>query len=326
MKTPSFWYKNYLSVSALALWPLTLIWRLGGVLKAQFTKTVSPHIPVVIIGNLTAGGTGKTPLVASLAAEAKAKKRHPVILMRGHGGQIKKPHWVTPQDQAVLIGDEACLLRNFAPVVISPNRGEGAQFIEKIFPECDLILMDDGLQNPSIQSHFNIAVFNARLGIGNGMIIPSGPLREKFGKGLDKIDVAVITGDDTGFASILRKNGFDKLIFQSQRHLNPTQVKSIKGKRIMAFAGIGHPDGFFTMLKNAGLDVTSQRSFPDHHIFTKAELVALYKQAEADQAILVTTEKDFARLAKQDQDKIIPMRLETSLDGSLLDIVLKAQV
>ena len=326
MTPPSFWYQSSIGIKAVLLWPFSLIWRLGALVKRLTTKAYISPIPVVVVGNLTAGGTGKTPLVASLALEAKRKSRHPVILMRGHGGTKTAPYRVKPSDTARDIGDEAKWLQAFAPVVIARNRGQGARYILDIIPECDLILMDDGMQNPSIRGHFKLAVFNGDLGIGNGMVIPAGPMRQSLSSGLSDIDAAVITGDDNGVAAMLKSKGFTRPIFASQRHLNNADLRAVSSKPVFAFAGIGYPDGFFTMLRDAGLTVTGTRSFPDHHPYTAAELIAMTKQARAEAAILVTTEKDYARLTPNEQAQVTAIRLESKLDGSLLDMVIKARV
>ena len=326
MRAPGFWYRKGLSLPAIALAPLTLIWRLGAALKAVTTNPIKPSVPVVVIGNLTVGGTGKTPLVAALAEETLKRGRHPVILMRGHGGKITGPHLVSPDDSAQAIGDEASWLRPFAPVVIAHHRGQGAQFITETIPHCDLIIMDDGLQNPTITPSLRIGVFNAKLGLGNGMVIPAGPLRQPFNDGLQQLDAAVINGEDKGIEERLRAKRFDGVIFNSRRNLNPNDIRSLKGKPVLAFAGIGHPDGFFTMLREAGITLSGSRAFPDHHPYSNAEIKAMSKQAAADGALLVTTEKDHLRLRAEDQRHIISVGLETSLDGSLLDMVMKARV
>ena len=335
MTPPSFWYQSRISprviLWVILLWPFTLVWRFGAWLKAIMATPFHPPVPVVVVGNLTAGGTGKTPLVASLAVESRRKGRHPVILMRGHGGIHHAPYRVKAGDTAHDVGDEAKWLQEFAPVVIARNRGHGARYIIDTIPECDVIIMDDGLQNPSIEASLKLAVFNGNLGVGNGMIIPAGPLRQSLRSGLDAIDAAVITGDDIGQGGVsvqkmLAAKGFKGPVFASTRHLNNADIKAISGKPVFAFAGIGYPDGFFNMLRDRGITLTGTRSFADHHPYTPAELMAMTKQAHADGAMLVTTEKDYARLSPNDQAQVTAIRLESKLDGSLLDMVMKARV
>jgi len=162
--------------------------------------------------------------------------------------------------------------------------------------------------------------------LGNGMVVPAGPLRQPFYDGLRQLDAAVINGEDDGLAALLRAKRFDGVIFNSRRHLNPNDIRALKNKPVLAFAGIGHPEGFFTMLREAGITLSGSRAFPDHHPYSSAEMKAMSKQAAADGALLVTTEKDHQRLSADDQRHIISVGLETSLDGSLLDMVMKARV
>ena len=326
MTPPSFWYQSSISILAILLWPISLIWRLGGWIKSQTTSAYQPPVPLVVVGNLTVGGTGKTPLVASLAVEAINKGRHPVILMRGHGGSITAPYRVKASDQAVDIGDEAKWLQSFAPVVIARHRGHGARYIMDTIPNCDLMIMDDGLQNPSINGHLKLAVFNGNLGIGNGLVVPAGPMRQPLREGLQNIDAAVITGDDHGIGAVLKSKGYQGVVFTSRRQLNSADINAVLGRPVFAFAGIGYPEGFFKMLTNAGVMLSGSRAFADHHPYTPAELMAMTKQARADGAILVTTEKDYARLTPNEQAQVTAIRLESKLDGSLLDMVLKARV
>ena len=326
MTPPSFWYQSRLTFGAILLWPLTLIWRLGTAIKHLMAKPYKPPVPVVVVGNLTAGGTGKTPLVASLAVESAKKGRHPVILMRGHGGSKTAPYRIKPGDSAQDVGDEAKWLQRFAPVVIARNRGHGAGYIIDTIPECDVIIMDDGLQNPSIKTSLKIAVFNGNLGVGNGMVIPAGPLRQTLRSGLALIDAAVITGEDKGVQVMLKSKDFQAPVFASRRHLNSADIKAIQSTPVFAFAGIGYPDGFFNMLRDQGITLTGTRAFADHHPYTAAELMAMTKQAHADGAMLVTTEKDYARLSPNEQAQVTAIRLESRLDGSLLDMVMKACV
>ena len=325
MKTPSFWYRCDRGLAALALTPVTLVWRFVAALKSLTTWSYQPTIPVVVIGNLTAGGTGKTPLVATLAAEASKKGRKPVILMRGHGGNITAPHRVTADDSAHRVGDEAVWLQRFSPVVIALDRGAGARFITETIDQCDLIIMDDGLQNSSIQPSLRIAVFNGALGIGNGLVIPAGPLRQPLQEGLLMIDAAVITGVDE-VSDQLRAKGYRGAIFTSRRHLNQRDLEAIAGKPVFAFAGICHPDGFYSMLRDAGITLTGTRSFSDHHPYTAAELMAMAKKAQVDGAMLVTTGKDYFRLNAVERQPVTVIGLETSLDGGLLNMIMKVRV
>lgn len=325
MKTPRFWYpashpnRAVDSLLMLVLTPLSLIWRGLAWAKARFSRPYHPEVDVVVVGNLTAGGTGKTPLVAALVA-ATAKAR-PVILTRGHGGRVTGPHLAQARDTAADIGDEAQWLTAHAPVVVARHRGEGVRWIETHCPDCRLVIMDDGLQNPTIAPKIRLAVFSGALGVGNGRMIPAGPMREDLGAGLARVDGVIITGTDkTGLTARLAAAGVTVPVFTAPRALDPNALALLKGP-VVAFAGIGHPQGFFDMLSAAGVDVVAARPFPDHHRFTAGEITALKGEAQAKGARLVTTEKDMTRLSGEDRDGVLALPLTTRLDPGLMDIL-----
>ena len=321
--TPYFWYpeQGRITLASVLLWPLTLLWRLGSCLKKMIASPYQPRIPTVVIGNITAGGTGKTPLVMALHKNTKRNGRKPVILTRGYGGKTEGPYLAQPEDHADIIGDEARLMVNKAPVVISRDRGKGARWIEDNIPDCDLIIMDDGMQNTTIRPHKKIAVFNGSRGIGNGMIIPSGPLRESW-SALKNCDAVIISGDD-------KKNLYDEInalkaglpIFQISRKLSDESVADIKGKNVIAFAGIGDPKSFFNMLSSAKVNLVGSHSFPDHHNYSSLEVASLKKEAEANEALLVTTEKDYMRFDAEMASGIKVIHLETIIDKSMMEIL-----
>ena len=321
--TPSFWYPDHgsLSVMALLLWPLTWLWRWAAWLREKTASPYHPKTPTIVIGNITVGGTGKTPFVAALAEAAIATGRRPVILTRGYGGRVEGPHLVTDQDNADDVGDEACWLSRYAPVIVSRHRGKGAAWIDAHRPECDLIIMDDGLQNPSVIPHRRIAVFNGRLGIGNGHIIPAGPLREPW-DALNHYDAVVLTGDDnTGIRARIKALSITPSVFKADRHFKEDEITSIKGKAVFAFAGIGDPQSFYAMLKAEGVHLTGTRSFPDHHPYNDDEIAFLKKQAYHHHAMLVTTEKDMMRLTPDQAKGIHALGLKTHIERSFMDIL-----
>ena len=321
--TPYFWYpeQGRFTLASALLWPLTLLWRLGSFLKKITASPYQPRIPTVVIGNITAGGTGKTPLVMALHENTKRNGRKPVILTRGYGGKTAGPYLAQPEDHADIIGDEARLMVNKAPVVISRDRGKGARWIEDNIPDCDLIIMDDGMQNPTITPHKKIAVFNGSLGIGNGMVIPSGPLRERWGA-LKACDGVIISGDDKQnlLAEINALNA-ELPVFHVSRKLNKEDIADIKGKDIIAFAGIGDPESFFYMLSSADVNLVNTYIFPDHYNYSSNEIAALKKEAEAKDALLVTTEKDYMRFDAEMGSDIKIIHLETILNESMMEIL-----
>lgn len=323
-KTPFFWYRRSPTTHLIGVifFPLTWLWRMGSWLRQIGSRPYGPRLPVIAVGNITAGGTGKTPLVANLAVEARLRGYKPVILTRGYGGQLAGPICVDKHHAAADIGDEALMLREYAPVVVSRNRASGAKFIEEETLG-DLILMDDGLQNPSMKPHQSVVVFKGSLGIGNGQIIPAGPLREALSTGLAHADAVAFTGrDDTGLTAQIRQIAPDLPCFTITRALNAEDLGAISGGKVVAFAGIGDPDGFFDMLAMAGVDLIARRVFPDHHLFRDDEIKVLTAMAEDQQAILVTTEKDLVRIPEAVQHGILCIRLETRADPGLIDKLL----
>ncbi len=331
-RTPFFWYPQQAgmrviaTLTAVTLWPLTLIWRLGAGLRKFTTSPYHPSIPTIVIGNLTAGGTGKTPVVAALAEAVIAANRHPTILTRGYGGNVKGPHLVSTTDTSTDIGDEAKWLAQFAPVVVAQHRGKGASWIETHINKCDVIIMDDGLQNPTIIPHQSIAVFNGQLGTGNGMIMPAGPMREGWGR-LKSCDGVIITGDDMhDVANHAAAINPGISIMTAMRHLNPHDLKKIKDKKVYAFAGIGAPSGFFDMLRNEGVKLAGQKAFPDHHHYSLEDINTLKTEANAMGAVLVTTEKDMMRLDQDQSKSVTSIGLVSHITPSIMDMLRPAKV
>jgi tetraacyldisaccharide 4'-kinase len=306
--------------------------------KRSLARPYQPIIPVVAVGNLTVGGTGKTPLVAALA-EAMTKAGGQVfILSGGYGGGIIGPHLVCGGDTFAQVGDEAKWLSRFAPVVVAKHRGNGARWIdrytqesttEESTPDGALVIMDDGLQNTSITPHLRLAVFNGRVGIGNGKVIPSGPLREDFLAGLKRVDGVVINGEDKmGLGRLLADAEYRGAIFRTHRRFDDKVIKALT-MPLVAFAGIGDPQGFFAMLTEAGVNLAAEVAFPDHHPFTQADIARLKHHAAEHKARLVTTEKDLIRIEETARVGITAIPLRTSFDdtlkGALIDMMAKTR-
>lgn len=319
IRAPRFWYRPA-GVMAGLLWPLTLLWRAGAWIKARRARPQRSALRVVCIGNITTGGTGKTPITAALAAAAAARGWRPVILTRGHGGSLTGPVEVTASMTAERTGDEPLLLARHAPVVIAADRAAGAAWIEAR-QLGDLIVMDDGMQNHALRKDATLAVFNGRVGIGNGMIVPAGPLRETL-TGLQRAEAAAISGEDaTGLAARIARAHPDLPIFTVARRLDADAVAAIAGRPVVAFAGIGDPHGFFAMLADAGVNLVERHALADHGTIDDPRLDALTARSQALGAVLVTTEKDAARLGAR-AAAVHTVGLEIDLPAALLDKLL----
>jgi len=323
-KTPFFWYRKDMvaRLVSFCFMPAAILFRVASWLNRTGKNPYTSSLPVIAIGNITAGGTGKTPLVAALAIEARKRQYRPVILTRGHGGTLNGPVLVNQCHAAPEIGDEALMLGEFAPVVISRDRAAGARLIEDQALG-DLVLMDDGLQNPSIRPHAAVLVFKGSLGVGNGQIIPAGPLRESLISGLARVDAIAMTGpDETGLAGSIHEISPDLPCFTIIRSLNAGDCAALAGHKVIAFAGIGDPDGFFDLLAAAGIDLVATRIFPDHHPFLQDDITRLKAMAKEHGAVLATTEKDVMRVPEPARQEIRCIRLDTSPDPQLIDKLL----
>ncbi len=249
-------------------------------------------LPVVCIGNFTAGGAGKTPMAIWVAEELKRLGRKPAFLSRGYGGTIAGPHLVDAgRDKSRSVGDEPLLLTKIALTVIARDRAAGARLIETL--DADVIVMDDGLQNPSLAKDFVIAVVDAGAGLGNGLVIPAGPLRAPLAVQLPLVHAIVVVGDDASWKLALP--GWTGQIYRA-RLAALEDASWLRGKPVVAFAGIGRPEKFFDTLKALGAKIVAARTYPDHHPYTDADAHQLASDAARHSATLVTTEKDHVRL------------------------------
>jgi tetraacyldisaccharide 4'-kinase len=253
-------------------------------------------VPVICVGNYSLGGAGKTPTVIALIKLLRSAGETPVVLSRGYGGRLTGPVRVDAEAHtAVDVGDEPLLLARLAPVIVSRDRVAGAEAAQKA--GASVIIMDDGFQNPSLQKDISLIVIDSHRGIGNAGVFPSGPLRASLAVQLDRTDVLIVSGDGAA-AGKLAEEVEARGGLNLRAHVVPDgdAVASLRGKRMLAFAGIGDPQRFFATLTASGLDVAETRAFDDHHPFTAAEIDRLMEDARKTSLTLVTTEKDFVRL------------------------------
>ncbi len=263
-------------------------------------------VPVICVGNLTVGGTGKTPVAIAIARALIARGRRPFILSRGYGGRMRGPVVVMPEHTAIDVGDEPLLLAAAAPVVVSRDRREGAQLaVER---GADVIVMDDGHQNFSLAKDLSLVVVDAEQKFGNRHILPAGPLREFVGQGLQRADAVVVIGDGN-----LELNGFSGPIFRA--HMAHVDVPELKGRRVVGFAGIGRPEKFFRSLQVFGAEVVATKRFADHHVYSLSEIARLKSTARSENALLVTTEKDFVRMTDVEREGIAVLPVRAAIDN-----------
>ncbi|MBN8874865.1 MAG: tetraacyldisaccharide 4'-kinase [Rhodospirillales bacterium] len=287
-RAPGFWQRDGVVPHLLA--PLSAL-----VAAATARRVARPGwhapVPVLCCGNVTVGGAGKTTLVLDLAARFRAGGVAVHVLLRGYGGRVRGPHRVLPDDPAAEVGDEALLLAAVAPTWVGGDRAASAR--AAVAAGAELLLLDDGLQNPTLAKDLSLLVIDGGTGFGNGRVLPAGPLREPVAAGAARCGAAVLIGEDrTGALRHLPP----RLPVLRARLVQDAAVAGLRGRRVLAFAGIAHPDKFFTPLAAAGAELVATRAFPDHHSYDAAELDRLLAEADRLAALPVTTPKDAVRL------------------------------
>ncbi|MBQ8346069.1 MAG: tetraacyldisaccharide 4'-kinase [Alphaproteobacteria bacterium] len=295
LKSPKFWQKKNTFLGKV-LSPLGRIYAWGLRRKLKKTKPYRSKIPVVCIGNLVMGGVGKTPLAVSVAEYFKMNGMRPVFLTRGYGGGLSNVLVDLDKHTAKDTGDEALLLARIAPTIVDADRARGAKTAEKI--GADVVIMDDGFQNPQLVKDLSFAVFDGRYGFGNGKVFPAGPLREPVEDGLQRADAFIVVGKDkAGIKEWIDKRFMSLPFIGTHIEQDVAKIAQLSGKKVFAFAGIGYPDKFFDMLRDYGCDVVETQAFSDHYPYTDEDMTDLIARADKLEAVLVTTAKDGVRIA-----------------------------
>lgn len=315
MKTPSCWNsRNFISNVLL---PLGWLYNFATKMNIRFKKPQKVSKKVICIGNLTAGGTGKTPVAISIASLLQNLGHHPFFVSRGYGGKLKNVLVDSQKHSASEVGDEPLLLSKQAPVIVNSDRYQGA--LKAIELGADTIVMDDGFQNPSLKKNLSFLVFDGGFGYGNGRGIPSGPLREELTAGLKRAQAIIIIGEDK---YNLRQEFHFLPIFQGFITSKPTDLTNPKA---IAFAGIGRPEKFYNSMRNLGFDLIETIDFPDHHKYDIKELDKLITRAQVQNALLYTTSKDYVKIPPVLQSKFNVLEIEVTWQDktSLIDFLKK---
>ena len=297
MRAPGFWQTGG--------WAAALLAPLGALYAAATARRVAQPgwrapVPVICCGNASAGGSGKTTLALDIGARLAARGVAAAFLSRGYGGRVRAPLRVDPVLHAAAdVGDEPLLLAAVAPTFVCADRAASAAAAAAAGAR--VLVLDDGLQNPSLVKDLSLLVIDGAAGFGNGRCIPAGPLREPAAAAAARCQAAVLIGPD--ITGALRHLPPSLPVLRADLQPGP-ELAALAGQRVLAFAGIGRPDKFFAMLEAAGVTLAGRAAFPDHHSFSAAELARLIARAAALAAVLVTTAKDAARLAPADRARV----------------------
>jgi tetraacyldisaccharide 4'-kinase len=310
MKTP-FWFRS-LNPVALLLWPLSVLYFLLSkiVFISRLFCIKRSKTPVICVGGILAGGVGKTPIVREIARYLGAP-----VVMRGYGGSNRKTGVpVGGIDSAADVGDEAKMLSLAGIDVYVGNRRDNIDAIDYREARPPAVVMDDGLQNPSVKKDVSLLVFDESVGVGNGLLLPAGPLREPLRSGIKRCGAVLINQSDSGSANCLRilrlAKKYKKAVFFVRREM---ETAGFFGKYV-AFAGIGYPEKFFADLRAVpSMRVIEKISFPDHHFYGKKDILRLFREARKYEARLVSTEKDWVKLPRNIQAKVRFMPLKITL-------------
>ncbi|MDR1026732.1 MAG: tetraacyldisaccharide 4'-kinase [Lactobacillus sp.] len=314
MITPKFWRtKNPI---AYTLYPLGWVYGALTTLRIKLGRPKKVSKPVICIGNITAGGTGKTPVAISIASILQNKGQKPFFISRGYGGKLSNVLVDPLTHNSSDVGDEPLLLSRQAPAVINSNRYQAAQIAIK--EGAEIIIMDDGFQNPTLYKDVSFVVVDAGFGFGNRYCIPAGPLRERVSRGMKRADGIILVGKDEN--NLAKKLSKRHPVFRAT--IQPVKP-DITNTKVIAFAGIGRPSKFYDSLQEIGFKIVKTIDFPDHHKYTEEELDKIIKEADELGAEIYTTSKDFVKIpvSKQTHFKVLEIEIKWQDEQKLIDFI-----
>lgn len=322
LRAPDFWWRRAGAAAAL-LYPLGAIY--GAVAARRLSASnYRSRVPVICIGNPTLGGAGKTPAAIAIGSWLQQQGIKIFFLTRGYGGIETGPLRVDLSiHDAQSIGDEAPLLAAIAPTLVAHDRAAGARFAEQ--QGAELVLMDDGFQNPSLAKDFSLLVIDGAKGLGNGLVFPAGPLRAPIASQFCRGQALLVIGEgEAGHKAARIASEYGMPIFTAKLQPEPASAAELKGRRVFAYAGIGSPEKFFHSLEGTGAIVAGWKSFGDHHRYSETDAEELLQKAEIGGFDLVTTAKDLARMRGDDRlsklcasSKVLRVRLSLDDESGL---------